>query len=160
MVTFQIVIGLVTYLMASNSRLAIAVHTAEIIAFMGDTPASSRMIAKSVGTNPVVIRRIISSLARHGLVNVRLGTGGGSTLAGPPEKISLEDIYLALEEGEIFEVPILDESHACPIGRAVRPVLCDIFETAHSKLIEQLREVTLADLMKTIKKRLPAEMLK
>ena len=102
--------------MASNSRLAIAIHTVGIIAFLGGKRVTSRIIAGSVNTNPVVIRRIIASLVKQGLVEVQMGAGGGSRLTRPPEKITLADIYIALEEGKIFDVPILDDSHQCPIG--------------------------------------------
>ncbi|NNE99722.1 MAG: Rrf2 family transcriptional regulator [Pyrinomonadaceae bacterium] len=143
--------------MASNSRLAIAIHTAGMLAFGEEMPITSTMIAKSVNTNPVVIRRIIGSLVKHGLVEVKMGTGGGSKLAKPASNISIAEIYLALEEGEIFHVPDLEESHGCPVAKLVRPVLKEIFGDAEDGLIAKLRHKTLQHVIDELRMELPAD---
>lgn len=155
---FTSVTILVTYFyMASNSRLAIAVHIAGMLAFGEQMPMTSQMIAESVDTNPVVIRRIIGNLVKHNIVEVKMGTGGGSRLTRKPEEISLAEIYLALEEGEIFNVPELDDSHRCPIGRYVRPVLRKVFGEAENCLINDLQNKSLRDVMDEIKEKLPSD---
>jgi len=143
--------------MASNSRLAIAIHTAGLLAFGEEMPMTSTMIAKSVDTNPVVIRRIIGSLVKHGLVEVKMGTGGGSRLTKEPEEISIAEIYLALEEGEIFNVPELDGSHGCPIAKLVRPVLIRVFGDAENSLLAELRNNTLRDVIDDMREKLPKD---
>lgn len=143
--------------MASNSRLAIAVHTAGMLAFGKQIPVTSQLIAKSVETNPVVIRRIVGKLVKHGLVEVKMGTGGGSRLTRPPNEISLAEIYLALEEGEIFNVPVVKETDSCPVGNLVRPVLKRIFGEAENGLIEKLQEHTLQDVMENVREKLPRD---
>ncbi|KFK82922.1 putative HTH-type transcriptional regulator ywnA [Bacillus atrophaeus] len=45
-----------------NSRLAVAIHILSIISV--DEKASSEIIADSVNTNPVVVRRMISLLKK------------------------------------------------------------------------------------------------
>ena len=142
--------------MASNSRLAIAIHTVGVLAFVGERSVTSTIIAQSVNTNPVVIRRIIGSLVKHGIVEVQMGTGGGSRLTRAPEKITLADIYLALEEGEVFDVPILEDS-PCPIGQTVRPVLRKVLGEAENALLQQLGRVSLANVMGMIAKKLPKD---
>ena len=140
--------------MASNSRLAIAIHTLGVMAFMGEKSVTSKMIAGSVKTNPVVIRRIVGNLVKQGLVEVQMGTGGGSRLARPAEEISLAEIYQALEEGELFDVPVLEDSHRCPIGRTVRPVLKKVFGEAENSLMKYLDKVALADVMGLVKEKM------
>lgn len=141
--------------MASNSRLAIAIHTAGMLAFGEEIPMTSTMIAESVDTNPVVIRRIIGSLVKHGLVEVKMGTGGGARLRKPPEEISIGEIYLALEEGEIFNVPEMAKSHGCPIAKIVRPVLRKMFGDAENSLIAELHSKTLRDVIEDMREKLP-----
>ena len=143
--------------MASNSRLAIAIHTAGVLAFLHGRPVASALIARSVKTNPVVIRRIIGSLVKGGIVEVQKGTGGGSRLTRAPADISLAEIFLALGEGNLFSVPALDETHECVLGKRVRPVLTGVLNEAEGKLIEHLRTITLADVMNDVKDKLPAE---
>lgn len=142
--------------MASNSRLAMAVHTAGILALNEKVPVTSEMIATSVGTNPVVIRRIIGCLVKGGIVDVRKGAGGGSLLTRAPSDISIGDIYDALDEDHLFQVPSLGETHSCPIGRAVRPILSEIFQGAEGAVVRYLGSVTLEDLIGMIADRLPA----
>lgn len=139
--------------MASNSRLAIAIHTMGMIAATGEcSNVNSESIAQSVGTNAVVIRRIIGSLVKHGLIEVQMGTGGGSRITRPPDEITLAEIYLALEEGSLFQVPLLEETHECKMGIIVRPVISEILIEAENDLIKRLRSVTLADLMSRVRK--------
>ncbi|MDH3492775.1 MAG: Rrf2 family transcriptional regulator [Acidobacteriota bacterium] len=136
--------------MAANSRFAIAVHTLGVLAFVGDKPVSSGLIAKSVGTNPVVIRRIMRKLVKHGLVEVRMGTGGGSRLTKPPSEISLAAIYESLEEEDVFEVPALGEDHCCPIGRSVRPVLEEVLAAAQNEMRAYLGKISLENVMDSV----------
>ena len=103
--------------MASNSRLAIAVHSAGLLALSDETPMTSETIAKSAGTNAVVVRRIIGALTKAGIVEVRKGSGGGARLTRGPGSISLAEIYDALEEDKLFLVPELGPAHGCPVGR-------------------------------------------
>lgn len=141
--------------MASNSRLAIAIHTAGMLAVMGGCGhTSSDKIAESVNTNSVVIRRIIGLLVKHGLVEVQMGTGGGSRLTRPPNEITLAEIYLALEEGELFQVPMLEQEHSCNLGITVRPVIAEFLQEAENELLSKLQTVTLADVMQKVKNRL------
>lgn len=140
--------------MAANTRLAIAIHTAGVLAFAEDKPITSKMIAQSVKTNPVVIRRIIGNLVKHGLVEVQMGTGGGSRLTRPADKITLADIYRALDEKEIFQVPILGDDHRCRIGRTVRPLLQRVLQDAEMGLIKRLESTTLRDIIDMVRDRL------
>ncbi|MEJ7606865.1 MAG: Rrf2 family transcriptional regulator [Bryobacteraceae bacterium] len=143
--------------MASNTRFAVAIHTAGMLASTKCLPVSSEIIARSVHTNPVVVRRIIGLLARHGLVNVRKGQGGGATLSRPAEQITLDEIYRAVEDGPVFNVPTLRASHPCKMGRHVGPVLHSIFATAESGLMDHLRTITLAQVIRTIVREMKQE---
>jgi Rrf2 family protein len=136
--------------MASNSRLAIAIHTAGILALRGNDPVTSELIATSVGTNPVVVRRIVGCLVRSGIVDVRKGAGGGAYLTRSPELVTIADIYSALDEDELFQLPGLGEQHDCPIRNAVRPILRDLFSGAEEALTTYLKGVSLADLTKML----------
>ncbi len=59
-----------------NSRLAVAIHILSLIS--KDERASSDMIAGSVNTNPVVVRRTISQLKKAGILTSRAGVPGAS----------------------------------------------------------------------------------
>jgi len=137
--------------MAGNSRLATAIHVAGMLSFAEAMPLTSEAIAKSCNTNAVVIRRIIGLLTRHGLVTVKMGTGGGSRLTKNPDQITLAEIYRSLEEGAVFDVPQFEETHHCEMGKIVRPVLADILNEAEQSLLEKLNQITLANVIEKIK---------
>ncbi len=137
--------------MAGNSKLATAIHIAGMLSFADKMPLTSEMIAQSVGTNPVVIRRIIGLLTKNNLVKVKMGTGGGASLAAPAEDISLGDIYAALDEDSLFDVPQFADEHQCAIGKIVRPVLAEILSSIEKKLLDELTNTTLADVIGKVK---------
>lgn len=140
--------------MASNSRLAIAVHSAGLLAIAGETPMTSESLALSSRTNPVVVRRIVGALAKAGIVGVKKGAGGGAYLLREPEDISLADIHDALGECELFAVPDLGPSHECPVGKIVRPVLEQYFGSAENAMKEYLAKVSLQDVIDSVRIRM------
>ena len=139
------------YTMAGNSRLAIAIHAAGMLAFGEQMPVTSETIAHSVNTNAVVVRRIMGCLTKHGLVTSKMGVGGGACLSRSPAEITLADIYLALDEEALFQVPPLDDVHECAVSKIARPVIRDILQTAENHLLENLRATTLADMIERVR---------
>lgn len=133
--------------MAANTRFAVAIHVMGMLTFGDESNVTSEDIAKSVRTNPVVVRRLLAQLNRRGLVTVTLGAGGGSRLTRPPEQITLADIYQALEGGPLFQVPLLGETHECKVGRNVGPVLTNVLLKAEKGLLAELQTVTLAEVI-------------
>ena len=83
--------------MQLSSRFSIAVHTLLCVALFEDAcKVTSDFIAGSAGVNPVVVRQTLGRLKRAGLAAVAAGTGG-ARLAREPERISLLDIYRAVD---------------------------------------------------------------
>jgi Rrf2 family protein len=140
--------------MAANTRLAVAIHAMGMLAFSDELNITSNDIAKSIRTNPVVVRRLLAQLTRQGLVMVKLGAGGGARLTRSPEQITLSDIYLALGEGSLFQVPLLGETHDCAVGRSVGPVLTNILLRAEKGLLAELQAVTLSDVIGKVMRRM------
>lgn len=140
--------------MAANTRFAVAIHAMGMLAFGDELNVTSDDIARSVRTNPVVVRRLLAQLTRQGLVMVKLGAGGGARLTRPPDRIALSDIYLALGEGPIFQVPLLDETHDCAVGRNVGPVLTSVLLRAEKGLLAELQTITLADVIGKVMRRM------
>lgn len=71
--------------------------------------SSSQAIGKSVGTNPVLIRRVIGQLREHGLLNVSRGKMGGCALSRPASSITLWDVFLAMRKDRLFKVRVRNE---------------------------------------------------
>ena len=133
-----------------STRFAVAVHILAVLRFHQGSPVSSELIASSVNTNPVVVRRILSQLKKAGLVDAQLGSGGGFTLAGDPGEIDLEQVFRAVEDG--WSIPTHREppSCECPVGRNVLPVLERITERASQAMLAELAGVTIEDVARKI----------
>lgn len=129
-----------------NTRFAVAVHILAILQAQGGAPATSEYIATSVNTNPSLIRRLLSQLARAGLTTAQMGTGGGALLARPASEITLLDVYRAVDE-EADVIPIHPAPNPrCPVGRNIQEALERRTDAAQRALFDELARTTLAEL--------------
>ncbi|WP_100486625.1 Rrf2 family transcriptional regulator [Sporolactobacillus pectinivorans] len=135
-----------------NSHYTIALHILTMIAFhtsRSDQYLSSEKIAGSVNTNSVFIRRILGKLKKAQLVNVhRGGVEGGWKLARPADVITLLDVYTAVEKKPLFEMHYSLPNEKCPIGCSIQSSLKVYYGNAEAAMKDQLRENTIADLLK------------
>src|SRR5260370_19692014 len=117
--------------MAANSRLTIAAHALAWLALAerrGQARLTSEQVAASVNTNPVIIRRSLGDLRRAGLVSVRHGAGAGWSLARPPERITLLEVYDAVQQEPLFGMHRTEPNLQCPVGRGIRPALEEVYD--------------------------------
>ncbi|MBI3565347.1 MAG: Rrf2 family transcriptional regulator [Elusimicrobia bacterium] len=138
--------------MAANSRFAVAVHALALLAWHEDARHSSREIAGSVATNPVVIRRMLAQLARAGIVTSAHGSKGGFRLARNAKDVSLYDVYRAVEEGGFFALPE-KKNDKCPVACRMKEILDGVFARVESKVTPELRRATLADVVRRLPSR-------
>ena len=136
--------------MQISSRFTIAIHIfACIDTFEKEYKITSDFLASSVNVNPVIIRKILSQLKSAGLVEVQRGSGGAS-IAKPLEEISFLDIYRAVEcveNGELFHFHE-NPNCKCPVGRNIHNVLDSKLVQIQGALEDELRKITLADVIK------------
>jgi len=106
----------------------------------------SAYVASSINTHAVFLRRVLGALVSAGLVEVREGRAGGYRLARPPERITLADVYRAVErEGPLAASPA-EPNARCPIGAGMRRAFERTAEAAEEGLLTALTEETIADL--------------
>jgi Rrf2 family protein len=128
-----------------------AVHVLAVLAYQEGDPVTSAMLAGSVNTNPVIIRRLLLALQRARLVQTRKGAGAGSRLSRSPRRINLADIYRAVEEAQPFAAPHRRPNSACPVGHCIRETLDRVFASAECALERDLEKTTLAGVIETVK---------
>jgi Rrf2 family protein len=136
--------------MPANSRFAIAVHVLTLMAWAGDEPLKSELVACSVNTNPVVIRRILCQLGRAGLVVSQTGAAGGSRLARKPGQITLLEIYRAVDAGDVFSLHRQPPSDTCPVGMNIETVLENILADVDQALERVLGKITVGKVLQSI----------
>ena len=107
-------------------------------------------IAKSLQTNPVVVRKTLNLLEREGLVALRQGRHGGVGLRLPPSRIALGQIYKAVE-GESGVFAMRSQVHeGCVVACAMKRRLGPIFNAANDAVEHALSQTTLAELVRGV----------
>ncbi len=124
-----------------------AVHVLAVLAYKEGDPVTSVDLARSVNTNPVIVRRLLLTLKRARLVETRKGVGAGSRLNRSPGRINLAEVYRAVEAVEPFATPARKPNTACPVGNCIRKTLVRIFASAEAALERDLEKTTLADVV-------------
>lgn len=143
--------------MKISSRFSIAVHILSLLALTNQAHCTSEWIAGSVGTNPVIIRRILGQLKKAGLVNVRAGSGGAYLVRGL-ETITLLDVYRAVEvveEGNLFHIHE-SPNPACDVGANIQAVLELLLTRAQEAMENVLKDVTMEELVTVLSGRIAA----
>lgn len=135
--------------MSVNSQFTVAIHVLTLLA-MQDTPQSSKYIAASVNTNPVVIRRVIGQLTEAGLVETRMGAEGGACLRVHPERITLLQVYRATQSGKVFPLHTSPPSAFCPCGSHIQDPLQAVFDRAEAAMEEELAATTIQSMVDKI----------
>jgi Rrf2 family protein len=138
--------------MRTNCRFAMAVHVLTVLACRDGDRVTSTLLAGSVNTNPVIIRRLLLALQRARLVETGKGAGSGSRLSRAPARINLAEVYRAVEDCGPFTSPRRKPNAECPVGRCMQEELAKVFRSAQAALETDLARTTLAALMEAAKK--------
>lgn len=92
--------------MQLDTSFSTSIHICVYLEKAGKRLVNSNELAASIGTNPVVVRRIVSRLKEFGIIKVKVGLGGGYVLGRTASSISLWDIYLAMRKDNPFKLRV------------------------------------------------------
>lgn len=128
-----------------DARLSRMLH---LLIHMGriDGPLTSEAAAIMLGTNPVVVRRTMAGLRDAGYVRSVKGHGGGWSLTGKLDDITMLDVHRALGENRIFALGPADPDPVCLVEQAVNASLASAMREAETLLLHRLADVSLADI--------------
>ena len=137
--------------MQISSRFTMAIHMFACIDTFSEQKMTSDFMAASIGTNPVIIRKLLQQLKAAGLIEVLRGTGG-VTIKKPLEEISFLDIYRAVEcapDQELFHFHE-NPNPNCPVGKNIHQVLDQRLLQVQKAMEEKLAQMNLADVKKDV----------
>jgi Rrf2 family protein len=137
--------------MRASCRFAMAVHVLAVLACHEGDRITSAFLAASINTNPVIVRRLLLSLQKTGLVDTVKGAGSGSRLSRSPRRINLAQVYRSVEDSKCFATPARKPSATCAVGRCMPAILSGIFDSAQNALEQDLEKTTLAGVMDALK---------
>ncbi len=129
--------------MKRNGRLSLAIHA---LGHMASDPArlfTSAEIADHIGTNAVVVRRVLGGLREVGLLKSEKGHAGGWSLTRAPEKITLADVYLALDERLIAQGDTKTHS-TCSLEQRLHKKVSVVLGELEEDLIQKLTAIPLS----------------
>ena len=138
--------------MQISSRFTMAIHMFACIDIFSDQKMTSDFMAASIGTNPVIIRKLLQQLKAAGLIEGSRGTGG-VTITRPLDEITFLDVYKAVEcapDEQLFhfhEKP----NQQCPVGKNIHNVLDGRLHQVQKAMEDKLAEMTLADVKDDVK---------
>jgi len=128
-----------------STKLSVSIHILSVIACMEGKSLTSEFIAGSIGTNPVLVRRLMGRLKKADLLvtKTKVGVIG---IGRDLDKITLLDIFLAVEDDcEVFGIHT-SANPACPIGAEIETVLTFFYQDLEASFYKKLSETTLSDI--------------
>ena len=132
----------------NNGRFPISMHILTLLASADGELLSSDYIAGSININPVLVRKEISNLRNHGLIESKEGKNGGATLANPAEKIQLSEVFLAVQQASLLGNSKNEPNPDCPVGTQIKQRLDHLYLEIESALLHKLEKMSLADFLR------------
>ncbi len=136
--------------MSDSQRFPVAAHALAYLAHKGAiSPAQavpSAILAASIPTNPVVVRRVTALLAKAGLIATRPGASGGAWLLHHPENISLETVLRAVNGCAHLGSPPAG-AKGCPVSEHIPRQVAKALTAADQAAGAALSKITIADLL-------------
>jgi len=136
--------------MSDSQRFPVAAHALAYLAHKDAFDAArampSAILAASIPTNPVVIRRVTALLAKAGLIATRPGASGGSWLLRQPEEIRLDQVLRAVNGCAHLGSPP-QGARGCPVSEHLPRQVAKALTAADSAAHEALSRITIADLL-------------
>jgi len=106
------------------------------------------VLAESINTNAVTVRKMVGILRKAGYVKTIPGSRGGAVLLKDANQITLSAVY-ALEKNKLpFGLHARKPSRTCPVGRNLQKSLVDIYSDTGRLIVQSLSRFTIGDLAK------------
>jgi len=137
---------------AINTQFPIAVHLLTALGFRGGKNATSALLARSVNTSHSFVRRVLAKLSRAGLVETATGRAGSCWLAKDPRRISLLDVYRAVDAPKAFSIHSYTEQPTCPVSCHIKAALQKSLARTQKAMEASLAETNLARILSDLKK--------
>lgn len=133
-----------------TGEFAVAVH-ALVYLNHKDQILSSEELAQNVCTNPARIRKVMAMLKKAGIVSTREGSEGGYRFPGDASRTTLLQVLNAVGTPVVTSAwKPGDKDMECFVASGMADALDDIYAQLNSLCCERLREITIADIDKTI----------
>jgi len=124
-----------------------AIHLLTLLALEEGELLASSDLAEHIGTNPSFLRQLVGKLRDAGLVETKLGKGGGTRLLRDPVTVRLLDIYRATETSPPMARHECSADAHCPVERGMSEVFSSLNERIQRAVERELASTTLAEVV-------------
>jgi DNA-binding IscR family transcriptional regulator len=124
--------------MAQSGRFGLAVRVLAVLAADAQKMYTSAAIAASIGSSPVMVRRIFSTLHKADFITQKKGPQGGARLKLSPKSIGLGDVYLAVEPTWLV---VGDKPFDAITKRVRESAIATMNETTIASMTKRLRKL-------------------
>lgn len=136
--------------MKFSHKLSDAVHLLAYIEIFPDDDLSSRAIARSIVTNPSMVRSLMMDLRKAGLLKTKQGSAEPE-LAKQPKEISLYDIFAAVDMDHHLLHVDEDTEQKCLVGGNIQTSLAKAYAEVEEAAFAKMREISLQEIVDQIK---------
>lgn len=131
-----------------DQRFAASVHIMTLLAAHSDELQTSEFLAKTISTNPTVVRRLVGKLVEAGLVDSFKGKTGGVRISKTPKEITLKDIYKAsTTDKSLVNCRDVDVPKACKVSCSMREIFEGVSEGLEANSMAYLAKIKLSDIL-------------
>lgn len=138
--------------MKYSYKLSDAIH---ILVYIHIVPAGyldSNTIAASVEANPSVVRRLMATMKKAGLIESRAGAAE-PRLARPADAITVLDVFRAVEPNNALLHVDPRTNMDCPVGSHIQQTLNGAYDRIQRAAETEMAQLTVADMIKDIQLR-------
>ncbi|MDF9842432.1 MULTISPECIES: Rrf2 family transcriptional regulator [unclassified Paenibacillus] len=118
-----------------------------VLARKGDTCSSCEM-AELLSSEATLLRKTMAKLTRAQILVTKEGRDGGYALNCDPEKLTLADIYQALEAGEACSKAVNETMCGNALGEQMMDACGELFAEMDRSIVVVLEKYTLAEMVR------------
>ena len=130
-----------------NNRFSVGVHIMTVLGDHHGEPVTSSHLTASVRAHESQVRSVLSKLVKAGLVATARGRNGFSSLARPANKISLLEIYKAVEAPPLFSIHRYPKEKTCRTSCTHKEAMVEVLEDAQRAFETRLGQRMLSELV-------------
>ncbi len=139
--------------MSASTKLSASVKALCYLAQAQEQSGTSNEIAYHTGVNASKLRKLLSMLAKNGIVTSALGTRGGFALNRPPEQIHLQEIYCAIEDRKAFHLNVPNSPNEEKVQNAkINQYFLNLFAEIQVEIENKMRGITLQSIIDDVNK--------
>lgn len=113
-------------------------------------PKTSTEISEHTGINASKLRKILSMLAKNGIVESTHGAAGGFIIKKDIENLHLQEIYCAIEDRKAFYLNVSENNAEQDEIMNLNYFFLDLFTDIQVDIENKMKKITLKDILNKI----------